>query len=125
MEKKRETDRYEVKTILSDIYPLHPEPEKIMRLGKYDGKKTRPVKVCFSTSGTAKVILKNKLNCKDKNIKIYSDQTPNQKLDMENLREELRQRKEKGENDLIIKYIKGVPKIIKPQPKNETLEKIQ
>lgn len=125
MEEKRETDRCEVKKILSDIYPTYPEPEKIIRLGKYDGKKTRPLKVCFSTPETAKILLKNKLNCKDGHIKIYSDQTPNQKQDMENLRDELRQRKEKGESDLIIKYIKGTPKIIKQGPKNEIQEKIQ
>lgn len=126
IEMKRENDRCEVKKILSDIHPSYPEPGKIIRLGKYDGKKTRPLKVCFSTSEVAKIILKNKSNYKgNSNIKIYSDQTPNQKQDMTNLREELRQRKEKGESDLIIKYIKGIPKIINQQTKNEIQENIQ
>ncbi|CAH2100558.1 unnamed protein product [Euphydryas editha] len=118
MEKKRELDRSEVKKLLLIIRPDCPEPIKILRLGKYDGKKTRPLKVCFSSSETSKAILKSKMNLTDPNIKIYSDQTPIQRQTMLNLREEMRHRTENGENNLIIKYIKGNPKIIQQQPKN-------
>lgn len=125
MEDRRENDRCEVMKVMSDIYPPTPQPERLIRLGKYDAKKTRPLKVCFSTPDIAKTLLKNKSNCKTNNIKLYFDQTPNQKQEIANLREELRQRKEKGENDLIIKYIKGTPKIIKQETKNGTPEKMQ
>lgn len=118
MEKRREMDRSEVKKQLLIIYPNCPEPLKIFRLGKYDGNKTRPLKVCFSSSEISKTIVKNKSKLTDPSIKIYSDQTPSQRQTMSNLRDELRHRREKGENNLIIKYIKGNPKIIQQQPKN-------
>lgn len=118
MTKKREADRSAVNNFLHTIHPTCPEPVKIIRLGKYDGQKLRLIKVCFASSETAKEILKNKLNLKDNKFKIYSDQTPIQYQTMLNLREELRNRTEKGESGLIIKYVKGNPKIVKEKPKN-------
>lgn len=123
MAKKREADLREVNKIIQAIQPLCPHPVKVIRLGRYDANKTRAVKVCYSTQETAKIILKNKSSLKDSNIKIYSDQTPNQQRNMVKLREELRLRKENGEKNLIIKYIKGIPKIIQ-ESKNLQQEKI-
>lgn len=37
---------------------------------------------------------------------------------MKRLKDELEARLKKGETNLIIKYVKGVPKIISEQPKN-------
>ncbi|CAG5038360.1 unnamed protein product [Parnassius apollo] len=64
MEEKREKERFEVMKVLSGIYALTPQPERIMRLGKYDGKKTRPLKVCFLTPDIAKTLLKINLTTK-------------------------------------------------------------
>ncbi|CAH2092445.1 unnamed protein product [Euphydryas editha] len=44
--------------------------------------------------------------------------TPHQQKFLANLIKELHQREKNGETNLIIKYIKGTPKIIKAQPKN-------
>ena len=44
---------------------------------------------------------------------IYSDQTPNQQIYLQNLKEEMTRRNNEGEEDLTIKYIKGIPKIVK------------
>lgn len=120
IQKRREIDRSEVKNVLQTIYPQCPEPDKILRLGKYDqnNKKIRPLKVCFLSTEIAKVILRKKTHMKDSKIKIYADQTPIQYQNMLNLREELKKRTENGETGLIIKYVKGNPKIIQQQSKN-------
>lgn len=54
------------------------------------------------------------------NIKIYSDQTPEQKRYLQIVREELDERLRNGEKDLKIKYFKGIPRItqIKSDQKN-------
>lgn len=91
---------------------------KAIRLGKYTTEKNRPLKICFRSPEEAKKILRNKNKLPD-NIKVYSDQTPTQKAIMKELSQELIRRKENGEENLIIKYIKGTPKIVQTQPKNE------
>ncbi|CAG5047015.1 unnamed protein product [Parnassius apollo] len=53
MEEKRENDRCEVMKVLSGT-----PNQKEYRLGKYDGKKTRPLKVCFLTPDIAKNLIK-------------------------------------------------------------------
>lgn len=116
--KRRETDKSEVKKIIQTICPLCPDPEKIIRLGKYDRNKTRPLKVCFSSQEIARTILKKKTMHTANKFKIYSDQTPSQRQVISKLKEELNERLEKGEKDLVIKYVKGNPKIIKWEPKN-------
>lgn len=118
IEKRKETDNSKVIKIISEIYPLCPNPEKIMRLGKYDGKINRPLKVTYRSQDVVKNILKNKSNLKDKTIRFYSDQTPKQREIMINLKNELQKRTENGEQNLTIKYIKGIPKITTYQPKN-------
>lgn len=118
IEERRKTDTYEADKIISAIYPGCPKAERVSRVGKYDAKKTRPLKICFSSQEISKTILRTKANLKTDDIRVYSDQTPQQQKFMRNLRNELEQRKEKGEKDLIIKYIKGTPRIIKEATKN-------
>ncbi|XP_045452345.1 uncharacterized protein LOC123661426 [Melitaea cinxia] len=76
-----------------------------MRLGKYTPNKSRPIKVFFNNTDIPKCLVYNKQKL-PKTIKIYSDQTPTQKLFMQQLRDELQKRTANGEKDLIIKYIK-------------------
>lgn len=115
---RQEHDKGEISKIISAIFSgcLAPKPLKIIRLGKIDAGKTRPIKVCFDSATTAKEILKNR--SKVDAVKIYSDQSPYQQKFVKNLREELQKRTQSGENDLTIKYTRGVPKIVKIQPKN-------
>lgn len=93
-------------------------PEKLFRLGKYNPNKNRSLKVCFKSSETAISILRGKTDVKYDNIKIYSDQTPQQQEFLKNLKEEFKSRSENGENNLTIKYVKGVPKIVQIPAKN-------
>lgn len=118
MSEKRKADREKVHEITSSIYAECPKSDKIIRLGKYDPNKMRPLKVCFASPDVTLSILKNKVNNKDETVKIYSDKTPYEQECMKNLRYELQEREKNGEKNLIIKYIKGIPKIIKSQPKN-------
>ena len=87
---------------------------KLMRLGKYDPQKVRPIKVIFPTKEEALKILKqkNKLS-KDNEVYIKSDQTTEQRKYLKSVIQELEDRKVKGEINLKIKYILGTPKIVK------------
>lgn len=118
-------DKHAVVEILKQADFNCPEPVKIIRLGKYQKDKSRPIKACFASADTAKTILRNKskINDESSKIKCYSDQTPNQKRYLSNLREELSRRTDNGEQDLTIKFIKGIPKIVQAHPKNETSQR--
>ncbi|XP_061715574.1 uncharacterized protein LOC133523842 [Cydia pomonella] len=115
-----EHDTQEVLKITKMVLNDCPDPQQIFRLGKYQPNKNRVIKVCFTSENVAKQLLRNKKNVKLNNIKIYSDQTPYQREVLKKLQQELQQRTENGECNLLIKYEKGVPKIIKSQPKNST-----
>lgn len=104
--------------ILRNINPDCPEPIKVFRVGKRHPDKIRPVKVCFGTQEPAIYILRNKSKLKNYDNKIFSDQTPKQQAYMKCLKEELEARSKRGETNLIIKYVKGIPKIISQQSKN-------
>lgn len=117
-EQRRTHDKMEVSKIINQVVSNCAEPIKIIRLGKYSNNKSRPLKVCFSTSDIAKSILRNKANLKADGIKIFSDITPNQKTLLQNLREQLKRRIAEGEKNLTIKYVKGIPMITELSTKN-------
>lgn len=117
-DERKKVDRNEVLKITRISNAECPEPTYMARLGKYNSDKNRPIKVGYQSQETVKCILRNRNSIKSKDIKIFSDQTPLQQSYMRTLKEELKDRAGKGEKDLIIKYIKGVPKITKISPKN-------
>lgn len=88
------------------------------RLGKAQSNK-RPLLVQFGNESEAFTLIKNKLKLQNtikwKNIWINADLTLLQRSQMKSLREELLQRRLKGESNIVIGYIKGIPSI---QPKN-------
>lgn len=83
----------------------------VQRLGRREDGKTRPVKVVLSSRQDAVLILKNKSKA-DREVRIYDDKTPRQREELQQLRETLKSRLEKGETSLTIRYVKGVPKIV-------------
>lgn len=105
-------DTADVIKITHSIAPDVPNPLKVIRIGKYCDTKIRKVKVYYESKSSAKQLLRNRENL-SKGIKIYSDQTPNQQIYLQNLKEEMTRRNNEGEEDLTIKYIKGIPKIVK------------
>lgn len=104
-------DGEESMKVLKALYENCPKPMKTLRLGKYNPDKNRPIKLCFENNEIPKRILRNKTKL-PKNIQIYADQTPTQQQFLRSLKEEINKRTDGGERDLIIKYIKGVPRII-------------
>jgi hypothetical protein len=84
------------------------------RLGKPNSTtsdKPRPIKVALSNATEVFKILRSQSNLRTSSqwadIRIASDRTSMQRNHMSKLRNELQKRKAEGENDLIIKYIKG------------------
>lgn len=112
-------DMRSVHKTFQDHLTTNPDIVKVIRLGNFISGKVRPVKVCFVNPDEVKQVFRNK-NKLPSNIRVYYDQTPTEKSLMKELSKELTQRKENGETDLLIKYIKGTPRIIRdsknPQP---------
>lgn len=93
-------------------------PKKVIRVGRMQTGKSRPIKVIFDSKSDIIDIFNNErklLQCNAplSSINISSDRTRYQREAMKKLREELIQRTSKGEIDLTIKFFNGGPKIIK------------
>lgn len=94
---------------------------KVIRTGKYDGSKTRPVKVVLESNEAVVNILKNrkKINEKIPSIRIFADQTVIQREYYKQLRSKLNDMVNAGDTSKMIKYVNGIPKIVKKNdPKN-------
>lgn len=109
-------DIQSVKDIINKI--THPENiniKKVSRLGKSITKNSRPIKVEFSSYEDATYVLRNKFKAPRDlfpNIYIKKDLTPRQQKELSILQQQLNQRKSTGENNITIRYINNVPKII-------------
>lgn len=111
-------DLNQVKIVISSILNNtgnQPALVKVIRLGRYQGNKTRPLKVVLNSISDTFDILKNKNNlaAHHPTISVSSDRTQHQRDGMKRLRDELALRSSNGEDELIIKFVKGVPKIVK------------
>lgn len=91
-------------------------PESVSRIGKFDTQKNRPVKVIMKNLNDKMVCLRNKNKLlrekKFNKVIVTDDKTPKQLSHLKALREELKDRVDKGEKDLTIKYIQNIPQII-------------
>lgn len=106
-----------VAELLSSIAPSD-QIKKVIRLGKRNDSKPRPTKIILGSSDVARNIVKHRRHIQ-KGIHLKSDETPRQRQYMTALRKELDRRKQLGEIDLIIKYIGGIPRIIRKPPAAE------
>lgn len=100
---------------------------KVIRLGRYrNDNKPRPLKIIFSSPADAFDVIKCKHKLSRQNLPsqftISSDRTQLQRNSMNKLRNELNQRL-LSEQDLTIKFIKGVPKIVLKE-KNTNIFKV-
>lgn len=112
-------DKNEISKIINGISSDNKTPIKVIRLGKsYQPNKHRPIKAIFSSAGDAFDILKNKkhilsrLPPNSSNIGISSDRTLFQREQMKKLRDQLAARQSSGEQNLTIKFTKGIPGIV-------------
>lgn len=111
---RRTHDMEEFMKVATTLIENCPKPIKSMRLGKYITGKDRPLKICFANRDTPRLLLQKRSKLPENtNIKIYSDQTIAQKQYLQSVREELRKRLENGEDNLVIKYNKGIPFVTK------------
>uniref|UniRef100_A0A2S2P2P4 Uncharacterized protein n=1 Tax=Schizaphis graminum TaxID=13262 RepID=A0A2S2P2P4_SCHGA len=115
---KSSSDSTTIQSIL-DFLNLKTKPNSVTRLGKPSSSNTtkpRPVKLRFSDQKDIFELFsyQNKLksNSTWKDLRFSSDRTKQQQEHMSHHRQELHNRQSNGEQDLIIKYIKGTPKII-------------
>ena len=82
------------------------------RLGKINSESTnpRPIKVVTKDANIAKVILRNSRKL-PRGIQVNNDLTPLQREELKNLREQLVE-KQKSNPNLVIRYIRGNPRIV-------------
>jgi len=75
-----------------------------------------PVRVCLTDQSDIFTILQTQQNLKNStnwsNIHFSPDKIMKQRDEMANLRRTLQNRRKKGEQNLIIKYVNGIPKIV-------------
>lgn len=99
-----------------DSSSVPPLPLKVIRLGRYQSGKLRPIKAVFASASDAFDIMKNKKKIALQNppspVSISTDRTQYQRESMKKLREELALRTKNGHSNLTIKFIKGTPKIV-------------
>ena len=109
----KNSDNNQIKLILNELN-LNYIPTKLRRLGRPTNK-DRPLKVTFPEVNYTFDILRAQSKLRSSslwsNIKIASDRTEKREM-MSNLRKKLESRRNEGEKDIIIKYIKGIPTII-------------
>lgn len=89
---------------------------KLYCLGKSVSNHSRPIKITLSNTSETFSVLHSQIKLREipkwNDIHFSSDRTAKQRAFMSKLREELINLKEKGENDIIIKYLKGIPTIV-------------
>lgn len=102
-----------VKQVLGEVHgaDVYDKVVSVQRLGRREPGKKRPVKVVLKSRQDAISTLKNKSKAR-KEVRLYDDKTPLQRQELQQLRDVLKMRIEKGETNITIKYVKGAPKIV-------------
>lgn len=113
---RKASDATKVGDILSVVLPNEVVvPKSVFRIGKGEGNRIRPLKIVLDDSDMALKILKNKrklATSSHRNINITNDKTPREIDYIRRLSDELKEREDKGESNLTIKYLRGIPKIV-------------
>lgn len=85
---------------------------KVLRVGKV-GARPRPLKLVLSSRLDVNECLKNRNKLRGSDFRIASDQTELQRSHLRELRGQLKTRVDNGETDVTIKFVEGVPRIVK------------
>lgn len=113
-------DKSRICTLLGTIDPSVTASDlKCFRLGRRNNNKPRPIKVILKHENQVIEIMKNRFKLSAP-IRVYRDQTVIQRNKYMKLKDELKIRGQNGEKDLIIKFIKGIPRIINTNSKNSS-----
>ena len=81
----------------------------VVRLGKYDKRKPRPLKISFPSKKRALLLLKYSSKLTSHGVRVTNDMTKSLQEFLKNIRDELKHRIENGEEYLTMKFIKNVP----------------
>ena len=111
-------DLARVKNITSSL-ELSLDIVSVRRLGKVvDVNKPQPIKVSFLSDQQAKSFLKQSRELSSQGIPLKNDMTVSQRDKLLSVKEKLSKPIESGDINLTIKFVKGVPTIVKKQSKN-------
>ncbi|KAK4880925.1 hypothetical protein RN001_004244 [Aquatica leii] len=104
-------DKLNVTDMLTKLGVGQEIPRKIIRIGKPTVSNMRPIKLIFESQEIAKKVIQSARNLKIKTVK--QDLTTMQREELKTCLRELDDRKGRGELNLKIKYVNGVPKIFR------------
>lgn len=106
-------------TNMLSVLGVQEAPVSVLRLGKFDSTNTerkRPIKVILSSNLNIPTIFRSSKKLKTidgyKHLSISSDKTPFQTKLYKKTKDELYQRQQKGESNIALRYIRGIPKIV-------------
>jgi hypothetical protein len=101
-----------VNLLISEICGVNLVVSKTVRLGKKNKNGNRPLKIVFRNADDALSMIRNRKNIdKKKKIFVEIDMTAVQMNNMKRLRDEVKVRRDNGE-DVFIKFVRGVPQIV-------------
>ncbi|KAL3290176.1 hypothetical protein HHI36_023537 [Cryptolaemus montrouzieri] len=107
--------------VLSSASIIHSDIARVVRLEKR-GPKNRPTKVILTCRDHVMKVLKNSFNIKnafkDKTISISDDRTDLERTFLNEIQDQLQERRQADEKNFIIRYTKGIPGIVKSVPKS-------
>lgn len=117
VELRTANEKSSVENILRTIAPsINAVNIKPTRLGHYNEAKCRPIKISLPTEDQVHLAIRSAKNLRKhqiyKNISISFDRTPQQIQYYAKIKNNLAERLNSGENNLKIKYVNGVPKIM-------------
>lgn len=123
VDSRRKHDRTILNKLVTSYIPnIDFNVVKILRVGKPQSNKKRPVKLIFESDSDAKAFLKSfstdsatRIDQCFSNVRAFRDRTPREMDHINSLRSDLNRRVSAGEKDLTIKFINNVPKIVKNQ----------
>lgn len=87
--------------------------KSVNKIGKPNRNGHKALKVVLDSVADVNLILRNRAKAvNSKQIFIEADMTPKQRGSLNEVRSELKRRKENGEDNLRLKYVDGVPRIV-------------
>ena len=107
-----EDDMNQAHSLLKMLIGTHFTLCRVSRFGKPNSKNARPLRASLESAYEVHTALRNGHKLKNKQIYIKSDLTPAQR-DLEKLAmEDLKKRRDQGEQNIQLKVIEGIPQIV-------------
>lgn len=102
----------QISTILSSNSGQQIVASNVVSFGKPNRNGCKPVKVTLAKTTDVAFLLKNRRHFADRHrIYIEADLSPAQLKQLQDTKEELRNRRSNGEEDLVLKFVRGIPTI--------------